>query len=246
MDRQRWVLGIGLVAGGLLTPPCADAVILINEVLADPPALLGDANQDGTVSATQDEFVELVNAGSDPVSLGGWSLSDDLKVRHRFVPDALIVGGGFFVVFGGGAPQGFAAAATASTKSLGLNNAGDTLTLRNASAAVVDVFRYGAEGGMDASLTRSPDALGAVSKHNAVNSRLFSPGTTVGGSTSLVLPVAETDDPDAHPPMTEDAANRAQEHGGPPVPEPPAFFLLGTGLFGLMGLRRLGTGWLHP
>ena len=201
-----------------MAPPGADAVILINEVLADPPALLGDANRDGTVSATQDEFVELANTGSDPVSLGGWSLSDDLKVRHSFAPDALLAGGGFFVVFGGGAPHGFAAAATASTNSLGLNNAGDTLTLRNPSAALVDVFSYGAEGGTDVSLTRSPDALGAFRKHDTINGRRFSPGTTVGGLTSLFAPVAVPDDP--------------------VVPEPASWVLLGAGLVSLMGARR--------
>ena len=81
MGRRSWVLGAGLVAGWLIAPPRAGAVLLINEVLADPPALIGDANRDGTISATQDEFVELVNTGSDPVPLG-WSVrpkSDSVK-----------------------------------------------------------------------------------------------------------------------------------------------------------------------
>ena len=40
------------------------AAIVINEFLADPPSgLVGDANQDGTRHASQDEFVELFNKG---------------------------------------------------------------------------------------------------------------------------------------------------------------------------------------
>src|SRR4051794_31368354 len=37
--------------------------LIINEYMASPPAgIAGDANGDGTRSATQDEFIELVNS----------------------------------------------------------------------------------------------------------------------------------------------------------------------------------------
>src|SRR3989338_10229504 len=65
------VLGVCLVV-----PRNAEAVILINEVLADPSALIGDANGDGVISTTQDEFVELVNTGADPTPLASWTLWD--------------------------------------------------------------------------------------------------------------------------------------------------------------------------
>src|SRR5207253_1178221 len=50
--------------------------LVINEVLADPPGaaatdLIGDANHDGVRSSSDDEFVELVNATSHDLNLGG-------------------------------------------------------------------------------------------------------------------------------------------------------------------------------
>src|SRR5215213_966671 len=49
----------------------------INEFLADPPdGLAGDANGDGTRSASQDEFIEIINRTSAPVDIGGFTLSD--------------------------------------------------------------------------------------------------------------------------------------------------------------------------
>ena len=64
--------------------------ILINEVLADPPAgIAGDANHDGTRSATQDEFVELVNTTTRDIDISGYDLltrgtSGNSTVRHTF------------------------------------------------------------------------------------------------------------------------------------------------------------------
>ena len=91
---KRGTLLVALV-GCIAWPHKADAVIVINEVLADPPAIIGDANQDGVVSATQDEFVELINTEYAPVSLGGWSLADSVRVRHRFALRALFRPGVF-------------------------------------------------------------------------------------------------------------------------------------------------------
>ena len=210
---MTWTLCLlGLWAAG---PPAAGAVILINEVLADPPALFGDANGDGIVSATQDEFIELVNTGSSAVSLAGWSLSDSAQVRHLFAPAAVISGLGFYVVFGGGNPQGFSNAAIASTGTLSLNNTGDTVWLRDAASQPVDAFTYGAEGGKDVSLTRWPDGSGGFIGHSSVNVRAFSPGTTVDGQPGLPPP------------------------GGPAVPEPSSLGLVGVGVMsGWTALKR--------
>lgn len=171
--------------GWWAAPPAAHAMIIMNEVLADPPAIGGDANRDGSIHSTQDEFVELVNTDPSAVSLADWSVSDAISVRHIFASTSMIPGFGFFVVFGGGTPQGFADVAIASSGTLSLNNAGDTLTLRNAAGQVIDLFTYGPEGGMDVSLTRFPDAAGPVVKHTTVSAQPFSPGTTVQGDPTL-------------------------------------------------------------
>ena len=216
MNRCGVLAGLLVLGAVGWRPGSAEAVVLINEVLADPSTIFGDANGDGVISTTQDEFVELINTADDPVSLAQWTLSDAVQVRHVFSAGALIPAYGFFVVFGGGTPTGFANVATASTKTLGLNNSSDTVTLRDVLAVPVDGFTYGAAGGQDVSLTRFPDAEGLFVQHSSVSNRAFSPGTTVGGLRTL-----PHDSPDP-----------------PAIPEPSAFLLFGLGLCGFPRLRR--------
>ena len=148
-------LQLGVIAIMLMAAPGqAAAAVVINEVLADPS---GDANGDGTVHSTQDEFVELANTGAGAVSLDQWTLSDALQVRHRFDAGSLIPAFGLLVVFGGGSPAEVLNAMIASSGSLSLNNAGDTVTLRDAGGAVIEMFTFGSNGNQDASLVRSPD-----------------------------------------------------------------------------------------
>ena len=81
----------------------AQAFIVINEILADPPAgLLGDANADGVGSITQDEFVEFFNPTTNVIDISGWSLSDAVKTRHIFTSGSIFQPRGVLVVFGGG------------------------------------------------------------------------------------------------------------------------------------------------
>ncbi|MBI3996746.1 MAG: lamin tail domain-containing protein [Candidatus Omnitrophica bacterium] len=222
-NRFVWIIGVMALAG--CWQPQAGAAIFINEILADPPAVIGDANRDGVVSTTQDEFVELINTDSQAISLAGWTLSDQMQVRHTFAPATSIPANGFFVIFGGGVPQGFSSAAIASTGTLSLNNGGDTVTLRDAVAGLIDTFTYGAEGGMDVSLTRSPDATGAFVKHTAVNAQRFSPGTTVDGNSTLPSPSISSPPDAARTPVT--------------TPEPASWWLMGFGLLGCARKRRV-------
>ena len=221
--RHVWMVCVGLGALGLGRCDAA-AAVLINEILADPPANLGDANGDGVVSSTQDEFMELVNTGGAPVSLADWRLSDAAQVRHIFGASTSIPAYGFFVVFGGGSPQGFAQAATASSGGLSLNNAGDTVTLRDALLALVDSVAYGTEGGHDASLTRSPDAAGPFVLHTAVDGTAFSPGLTIDGSQLL--------------PHASIAPASGEVPAPPAIPEPASLFLWSMGLAGFPLARR--------
>ena len=197
----------GCLAAALGGARPAEAVVLINEVLANPGGL--DANEDGTPHIFQDEFLELVNPSNDPFTLTGWTLSDGVGSRHVFAPGTSISAGGLLVVFGGGNPAAIPNALKASTGTLGLNNTGDTVSLRDATDTLIDLLLYTAAQVVPGeSLTRFPDALGPFTRHLTVSTHPFSPGTTTDGSPQL------------------------------PTPEPATLWLMGVGLLGAATFRR--------
>lgn len=183
----QWKKFILTVLFSLFLSANASASVIISEFLADPSnvALNGDANGDGNNSTSQDEFVELINKGSNPVNISGWKLLDAIKVRHVFPNNTIIADGEYFVVFGGGsiALPGISGQ-TASRGGLGLNNSGDMISLYNALDQLVDEVTYGSEGGDNQSLVRWPQEPGSpFVQHSGVSSSgaLFSPGTAVNG-----------------------------------------------------------------
>jgi len=178
--------------------------LVINEALADPPdGAAGDANLDGTRSSTQDEFIEIVNAASTDIDLGGYQLTTrgsngaDI-VRHTFAADTIIAPGTAVVVFGGAQIATFnpdhplfagALVLTASTGGLSLTNSGSLIRLLDPSGTVIEQLAYGGatalEGDRNQSLTRAPDIIGDFVWHTSVagnEMRLFSPGTRINGA----------------------------------------------------------------
>ena len=148
-------------------PSTDGPAVLVNEVLADPPpGLAGDANGDGTRDAVEDEFIELFNTTTLPIDLGGWTLSDAVRVRYTFPQGLRIQPGALLVVFGSDTQSG-----------LGLSNSGDTVVLRSEDGRVVDQVTFGAEGGKDRSLVREHlgDPKSPLVPHP--DSAPFSPGT---------------------------------------------------------------------
>lgn len=169
--------------GCFVAPP-----IVINEISADPDAANGDANGDGTVNTSQDEFVEIVNNTGAPLDLSGWTISDGVAVRHTFPAGTVVADQCAAVVFGGGTPTGGFQGATVQTASsglLGLNNGGDTVTLNNGVSDQAMVS-YGGEGGNNQSLTLDPDISGMSYVQHTVatgsGGALFSPGTQINGN----------------------------------------------------------------
>ena len=141
----------------------AGVPIKINEVLADPPnEIAGDANRDGVRDSADDEFVELVNCGANPVDISGWKLADGTSIRHNFpVTGMVVMPGEFVTVFGGGAPTGFSGKVfTASSGGLGLTNVGDVVSLLDRAGGLVDIHSYDGEGGKDQSMMLYPDCSG--------------------------------------------------------------------------------------
>ncbi|WP_426431352.1 lamin tail domain-containing protein [Winogradskyella sp. HB-48] len=150
--------------------------IVINEILADPTGI--DANGDGTVSTTEDEFVELVNNEIFAVDITGYTLSDAVGIKHVF-GSIILPAGGSVVVFSGGTPTGISGASeTASTGNLQLNNGGDTVTLEDGSSNIIATYTYGGEGGNDQSLGRNEDIFGGFVQHTTIqtNPVAASPG----------------------------------------------------------------------
>lgn len=186
------------------TPAVNAGVLVINEILSDPPGGdRGDANADGVRDPSDDEFVELVNAGQAPVCMAGWTLDDASNShRHVFPLGAPLRPGEALVVFGGGVPTGRFGGARAQWAAFGgrlnLSNSGDVLTLRDAAGAMVKQVSWGdcagkscardhRAGALDfaSSLVRWPELKGRWTVHNEVSRRDFSPGVRVDGSPFL-------------------------------------------------------------
>ena len=176
---------------------CSQPLLIINEVLYDPPPGddAGDANGDGTREAQEDEFIEFVNIGGT-LDLSGYSVHDDAQERHVFPEGTVIPSGGVLVLFGGGNPTGAfgnATVQTATTGLLNMNNAGDFVTLQNNNGEVVLTFDIEPlSNNPDESYSRypdlntEPDSDGNLFFQHASLSEssgtLFSPGTRIDGT----------------------------------------------------------------
>lgn len=182
------------VAGVAENNGCPFLGFLINEVLYDPPSgAEGDANGDGTRDANDDEFIEFFNSGPE-LDMSGYKLYDASALssgvpRHEFPVGTIVPANGVIVVFGGGNPTGSFGGAivqVASDGQINMNNAGDLVTLEDASGNVVVTFDVEPlSDNPDESYTRNPDLTGDFVQHSSVaeaNGALFSPGTKVDGS----------------------------------------------------------------
>ena len=162
--------------------------LVINEFLADPAAGVpdGDSNGDGVREGSEDEFIEIYNSGVSSIDLEGYTISDGFAVRHTFT-GTVLAAGSFIIVFGGGTPTGISGISqVASTGLLGLNNGGDTVTLRDGGGVKRLEETYGGEGGNNQSLARNPDFTGSFVEHTSIvaNAVNFSPGVRNDGTLS--------------------------------------------------------------
>jgi endonuclease/exonuclease/phosphatase family metal-dependent hydrolase len=155
------------------------------EAEPEPDLVLNEILANETGWEVDGEFVEIVNPGAAPVDLGGWTLADGAGVRHVFDAGTIIAAGGVVTVSAGAdfAPQ---PTIVASTGALGLNNAGDTVTLADASGAPIAELSYPAElGAADGvSMTRAGDGDGesAMLLHDQVSTLPASPGLRRDGT----------------------------------------------------------------
>ena len=175
---------------------CSQPLLIINEVLYDPPSgISGDANGDGTREAQEDEFIEFVNLGGT-LDLSGYTVHDNAQERHVFPQGTIIPSGGVLVLFGGGNPTGAfgnAIVQTATNGILNMNNAGDFVTVYNPNGEVVLTFDIDPlSNNPDESYSRYPDLNtepdsdgNLFYQHASIpdsGGTLFSPGTKVDGT----------------------------------------------------------------
>ena len=135
----------------------AVGVPVINEMTPSPTA---DYNGDGRLNTTEDEYVELVNAGAAPLDLSGWTLADGVTTRHVFPSGTVVAPGGAVVVFGGGTVRlraGTTVAQAAKSKTLGLNNTGDKIVLSDLDGRAVARADYKSGVTAGKSWTRAQD-----------------------------------------------------------------------------------------
>ena len=176
--------------------------LVFNEILLDPPNdhKSGDANHDGIFQFTQEQFIEIVNAGNIPVCLAGWTLEGKEQTgKHLFPLSQTLAPGKALVVFNGGIPTGDFGGSlvqrATSIKGLHLDSKGDILTLRDAKGQIATQFSWGNCGGMTcstdywngslqlkSSLARWPDADGPWRIHNEVHKTPMSPGFKNSGN----------------------------------------------------------------
>lgn len=187
----------------LLTSYSLSAQLIINEVLFDPPNdIAGDANGDGTRSPSEDEFIEFINNSSTALNISGYKIYDTTSYnllpgtdspRHTVPANTIIPANGIYVLFGGGTTTAIPGdiVQTSTTGNLNLSNAGDIITITDASSAVILTFDSAATGlnfGVNQSVTRSPDITGNFVLHTTASATLlFSPGSTTVHVSPLAL-----------------------------------------------------------
>lgn len=144
----------------------AGARVVIDEVLADPgPGPAGDANRDGVRDGKADEFVEILNVDSKPVTIGGWWLSDDdvgPKGRFHFPEGLTLAPGARAVLFGGGNPQDIPGHVFVDDGSIGngLTNRGDRVLLVDPAADdTVAVADFHVTGDLNGSVVRFAEGV---------------------------------------------------------------------------------------
>ncbi|MCP4454883.1 MAG: hypothetical protein GY809_25780, partial [Planctomycetes bacterium] len=121
-----------IVCGAVCVLSCqvVGAAVWISELVGSNRSGLTDGQ------ANRSDWIELHNDGPSPVSLEGWSLSDDQNVplKWQFPSGALLPAHGYLVVFASGQPTGdFVDSQGYMHTSFALNEQGEYLALTDAS-----------------------------------------------------------------------------------------------------------------
>lgn len=106
--------------------------LVINEVLADPSAVLD----------TNGEWFEVHNRGTTPVNLSGWTIASNNDVSHTVASSVVIAAGGYVVLGRNGSTATNGGVTVnyvyAGATTLNLGNGTDWLALRDGAGATID------------------------------------------------------------------------------------------------------------
>jgi hypothetical protein len=158
------------IASAIFHVSACEGQIRVNELLADPGV---DWNQDATVSSRDDEWFEIVNAGTTPVNIDNLRMSDGGTTRNlRFGFSGVLAPGAVRVVFGSESVAWEEANALGSA-GLSLNNAGDEVRLWEVAGTdtiLIDHYTYASfEVLNDRSTGRMPDGADTWHVFDALN-----------------------------------------------------------------------------
>jgi hypothetical protein len=123
--------------------PLPEAVVL-NEILPTPNGV--DWDGDGAADY-QDEWIELYNAGSTTVGLGGWRVQEASGATYVIPLDTNLAPAGYLVLY-------------RRETGLALNNDDETVGLYRADGTSADHYEYGDGPSYDVGLCRLPDGNG--------------------------------------------------------------------------------------
>lgn len=176
--------------------------LVLNEALFDPAPTTtpagtqnGDANEDGTRDASDDEFMEFINNSSSSLDISGYKIYDSANFgqtpdnpRHVVPAGTIIPAGEMYVVFGGGDVTAIdnltgVTAHTSSSGSLSMTNSGETMTVTDFDDNVLISLTPGdllLNASLDHSLARTPDVTGPFRHHFYIDATRHSPGRMNG------------------------------------------------------------------
>ncbi|MDP6916256.1 MAG: lamin tail domain-containing protein [Verrucomicrobiota bacterium] len=199
--------GVQTLAWDVYVPSEAEQQVAITEFLANPTGkttashynpLHRETPSDSSRINVEDEFIEIANLGQVDVDLADWSVSDAVALRSNFYEGDVLAKRGAVIVYGGRLSGSepvlgddvLALPATESTSGLGLNNSGDTITLRNADGHVIDRIKFG-KPSSKGSMTRHSGLNGAFADHSTVADTAVSAGTWPSSAPFTENPMVE-------------------------------------------------------
>ncbi len=154
---------LAVTAGGV-------PAVVINEVMADPSAVLDDVG----------EWIEVHNAGTTAINLQGWKLQSNNEAAHTIATSVPVAAGGYVVLARNGTSSkngGVTAAYTYGT-GITLANTSDWVVLRDGTGATADSVAWSTA--MPAAATRGVSDP-SLDNSNAKGSNWHTATTAFGG-----------------------------------------------------------------